>query len=59
VLLKGMDVNNPVLLFLHGGPGATETSMIRKYNSDLEKDFTIVYWDQKRMLMKLGGDSYK
>jgi pimeloyl-ACP methyl ester carboxylesterase len=47
VLIRGWDVNNPVLLFLHGGPGASETSMLRKYNSELEKHFTIVYWDQR------------
>lgn len=47
VLIRGENVKNPILLFLHGGPGASETAMLRKYNSDLEKYFTVVYWDQR------------
>jgi pimeloyl-ACP methyl ester carboxylesterase len=54
VLIRGENVNNPILLFLHGGPGASATAMLRKYNSDLEKHFTIVYWDQRN-----AGKSYK
>ena len=54
VLIRGENVNNPILLFLHGGPGASATAMLRKYNSDLEKYFTIVYWDQRN-----AGKSYK
>jgi pimeloyl-ACP methyl ester carboxylesterase len=54
VLIRGENVNNPILLFLHGGPGASETAMLRKFNKDLEKHFTIVYWDQRNT-----GKSYK
>ena len=47
MLIRGHEENNPVLLFLHGGPGASETSMLLKCNSELEKKFTVVYWDQR------------
>jgi pimeloyl-ACP methyl ester carboxylesterase len=47
VLIRGHDICNPLLLFLHGGPGAAETAMFRKYNGELEKHFTVVYWDQR------------
>jgi proline iminopeptidase len=47
VLIRGKDKNNPVLLFLHGGPGASATALLRKYNSALEEHFTVVYWDQR------------
>lgn len=48
VSIKGDDViNNPVLLFLHGGPGASATIMFHKKNKELEHDFTVVCWDQR------------
>jgi pimeloyl-ACP methyl ester carboxylesterase len=48
VSIRGADQkNNPVLLFLHGGPGASATIMFQKMNKELEKDFTVVCWDQR------------
>jgi proline iminopeptidase len=47
VLIRGEDINNPVLLFLHGGPGASATALLRKFNHELEEHFTVVYWDQR------------
>lgn len=47
VLIRSHNIKNPVLLILHGGPGASETAMFRKFNGELEKHFTVVYWDQR------------
>lgn len=46
-------VNNPVLLFLHGGPGASATVLFQKLNKELQNDFTVVCWDQRG-----AGNSY-
>jgi len=47
VLLRGESVDNPPLILLHGGPGLSETDLFRFYSGPLEKDFTLVYWDQR------------
>jgi proline iminopeptidase len=44
---RGVDVNNPVLILLHGGPGASESALFRHYNSELEQHFLVVYWEQR------------
>jgi len=46
VLMRGYNINYPVLLWLHGGPGSTQMP-VHKYNSDLEKEFIVVHWDQR------------
>lgn len=46
VLVRGDDRANPILLFLHGGPGVSELPLAYK-NAALEKYFTIVQWDQR------------
>ena len=48
ILIRSQDIRNPVLLLIHGGPGFTETSLFRYYNADLEKKYTVVYWDQRQ-----------
>ena len=47
LLIRGNDpAHNPVLLFVHGGPGFP-AAPFRQVNSDLERDFTVVHWDQR------------
>ena len=55
IFIRGMDQNNPVLLFLHGGPGEPTMGMSssRKLDAELIKHFTVVHWDQRA-----GGKSY-
>ena len=47
ILIRGEDKNNPVVIFVHGGPGCSEIPYVRKYQDLLEKDFTIVHYDQR------------
>jgi len=47
VIIRGEDRSNPVLLLVHGGPGSAETPLFRYYNAALEKNFVVVYWDQR------------
>ena len=54
VLIRGTDKDNPVLIFVHGGPCCSEIPYVRKYQGELEKDFTIVHYDQRG-----SGKSYK
>ena len=47
LLIRGRNpARNPVLLFVHGGPGFP-AALFRQVNSDLERDFTVVHWDQR------------
>ena len=47
LLIRGNDpAHNPVLLFVHGGPGFPGAPF-RQVNSDLERYFTVVHWDQR------------
>ncbi|MBO7252724.1 MAG: alpha/beta hydrolase [Oscillospiraceae bacterium] len=43
----GSKPENPVLLFLHGGPGVPNRHGMAKNHMDLTDDFTIVAWDQR------------
>ena len=47
LLIRGRDRQAPLLIFVHGGPGASTTPFWRTYNSELEDEFVMVYWDQR------------
>ncbi|MDN5775943.1 MAG: alpha/beta hydrolase, partial [Humibacillus sp.] len=47
VMIRGQSTNNPVVLFLPGGPGGSERGAMRKHLPGLEKHFTVVTWDQR------------
>ncbi len=45
LLIRGRDRTRPVLLFLHGGPGLPELSLL--VGHPLEKQFVVVNWEQR------------
>jgi len=47
LIIRGQDVEKPVLLFLSGGPGGSEASRVLRFNAELEKHFVIVIWEQR------------
>ena len=47
ITIKGDDRNNPVLLFLHGGPGDAWSPFADAMFAGWEKEFTLVQWDQR------------
>lgn len=47
LLVRGQDLSNPVVLFLHGGPGTSQLTQLRRQQAALEASFTVVAWDQR------------
>jgi pimeloyl-ACP methyl ester carboxylesterase len=57
ITIRGQDRGNPVLLFLHGGPGDVTNPWSFALFTPWEKYFTVVQWDQRgsgRTLRKSG-----
>lgn len=46
VLIRGENKKNPILLFLHGGPGTSNIGIAADTQKLLEKRFCVVNWDQ-------------
>ena len=47
MFIQSKEPTNPVLLFLHGGPGMPEYWLTKQYPTGLEAYFTVVWWDQR------------
>ena len=47
ILIRGRSIANPILLWLHGGPGAAQMPTAYRFNSVLEDEFIVVHWDQR------------
>lgn len=47
VNVRGADRANPILLFIHGGPGAVEMPIAWSFQRPWEDVFTVVQWDQR------------
>jgi pimeloyl-ACP methyl ester carboxylesterase len=47
LIIRGQNVDNPVLLFLSGGPGSSEAGRVLRFNQELEKHFVVVILEQR------------
>ncbi|MCE9668913.1 alpha/beta hydrolase [Myxococcus stipitatus] len=47
ISIRGRDRDNPVLLFLHGGPGFPTMPVSYTFQAPWEEFFTVVQWDQR------------
>ncbi len=47
VQVRGEDRNNPLILFIHGGPGGSVAGITHALHAGWEKHFTVVNWDQR------------
>jgi pimeloyl-ACP methyl ester carboxylesterase len=56
LIIRGENKNNPVLLFVHGGPGMATFAYIKEPFKGMEKLFTICYWDQRGAGKSYAGD---
>ncbi len=53
MFIRSKNFQNPVLLYVHGGPAFPNYFLIEKYKPGLEDYFTVCYWEQRG-----GGLSY-
>jgi len=47
ILIRGSNINNPLLLFLHGGPGMPTMYLAHDFQRELERSFIVVQWDRR------------
>ena len=47
LLIRGRDVHNPVILYIHGGPAGPDSLISPVFTDPLIDDYTVVCWDQR------------
>lgn len=47
ILTRSENFNNPIMLFLHGGPGMPMMYMAHEFQRPLEENFTVIQWDRR------------
>ncbi len=47
ITIEGSDVKNPVILFIHGGPGSVLSPYSDQIYGSWKDEFTVVQWDQR------------
>jgi pimeloyl-ACP methyl ester carboxylesterase len=47
VLIRGRSRSNPILVFLHGGPGMPMMYLAHRFQRPLEERFIVVQWDRR------------
>ncbi len=59
IRIRGEDAANPVLLLVQQGPGLPMINEAPRFDHllGLEKEFTVVYWDQRGCGRSLRGDA--
>jgi pimeloyl-ACP methyl ester carboxylesterase len=46
IAIQGQNRSNPIILFLHGGPGEAQSPFLDQFKP-WQRDFTVVNWDQR------------
>ncbi len=47
IFLRGEDAENPVVLYLHGGPGGPDSFLTYEFARQIGDEYTLVCWDQR------------
>jgi pimeloyl-ACP methyl ester carboxylesterase len=47
ISIRAKNTHNPLLLYLHGGPGTPVMPLFRYFQSPLENNFIVVQWEQR------------
>ncbi|WP_236879629.1 hypothetical protein [Clostridioides difficile] len=47
--IRGQNADNPIILWVHGGPGNSMMPFLQLYQYEWENDFTVVNWYQRNV----------